>query len=273
MIKFDIKLFIVSLLVLIAIGCDDEFNDKTYKGPVLVEFAEGENGSSGVYLGDGGQVIQDAIRTQLVGPHQGSDITMQFEIDPGSTGIAGVHYNLITTGQFVIAAGSSIGEIQFEVITDNFVVGEVFTLVINITGGDVPVSENLKSITHTMEIACSSDLAGTYNSVMDGDFGDGTGGSAATYAGLTATVLLEEGGSGGIYSFDDMSFGLYPQGYTDTAPIGRIEDLCGNVSDLGDTDRFGDPFTITGTVNADGTLSISWRNTWGDTGTGVLTRQ
>ncbi len=272
--KHYIKAIVVMLLALLAVGCDDEFNDKTYKGPLLVEFAKAEAGSAGVYLGDGGLVVPDAIVAQLVGPHQSTNITMQFEVDPSSTAIAGVHYNLITTGQLVIPSGSSVGEIQFEVLTENFDVGEQFSLIINITGGDIAVSENQRSVTHTMEISCNSDIGGTYSSVMSGDFGDGSGGAQAPYSNLNATVTLSTTSEDGTYSIDDMSFGLYPQGYADpNLPTGRVQDLCSRISDLGDTDRFGDPFTITGSVNADGTISISWQNTWGDRGTGVLTKQ
>ncbi len=272
--KHYIKIILVALVAVFAFGCDDEFNDKSYKGPILVEFARAEDGSSGVYLGDGGQVVQDAIVAQLIGPHQNANITMQFEVDPASTAIAGVHYNLITSGQMVIPSGSSVGEIQFEVLTENFDVGERFSLIFNITGGDVAVSENQKSVTHTMEISCSSDLAGTYSTLMSGDAGDGMGGSQATYNNLPSTVIITTTSVDGTYSIDDMSFGLYPLGYSDPIlPNGRLQDVCGRISDLGDTDRFGDAFTITGTVNGDGTISISWSNNYGDTGTGVLTKQ
>ena len=70
-----------------------------------------------------------------------------------------------------------------------------------------------------------------------------------------------------------MSFGLYPQAYGDTAPTGQV-DLCGTtISDRGDNDQYGDPFTINGTLNADGSVNITWSNTYGDTGTVVLTPQ
>ena len=72
---------------------------------------------------------------------------------------------------------------------------------------------------------------------------------------------------------DDMSFGLYPDVYGISAPPGQVN-LCGtDISDRGDTDQYGDPFTITGTLNLDGMVDLTWINTWGDRGTVVLTPQ
>ncbi len=273
--KIKIYRYIAILFVLVLVlSCEEDINDKSYKGPDLVEFQKSVNGSSGVYVGDGGAIVPDVIVAQIVGRQQNATINMNFEIDPASTAIAGVHYNLITNGQFTIPSGSYFGEIEFEVLTENFDVGEQFELIINITGGDLSVSENFKSITHTMEISCSSDLAGTYNSIMDGNTGDGSGGPDQVYSGLpTQVILTADASQPGVYSIDDMSFGLYPIGYNDIAPMGRIQDLCGQISDLGDRDRYGDPFTISGTDNGDGTITISWSNTFGDVGTGVLTKQ
>ena len=77
-----------------------------------------------------------------------------------------------------------------------------------------------------------------------------------------------------IYTFDDMSFGLYEQGYGDASPSGRVQDICGSLSDRGDVDQYSDPFTISGSVDpATGVITLSWSNTWGDFGDVVLTPQ
>jgi len=81
--------------------------------------------------------------------------------------------------------------------------------------------------------------------------------------------LTEE--SSGIYTISDMSFGLYEQGYGIGSPAGRIQDVCTTITDQGDTDQYGDPFTINGTVEENGVISLSWSNTYGDTGEVELT--
>jgi len=120
-------------------------------------------------------------------------------------------------------------------------------------------------------VACTSvGLAGTYTTLASGFTGDGGGGPASPYTDLPSQVTFTEIRPGQ-YKVDDMSFGLYPEGYGDTPPPGNVN-LCGtDISDRGDTDQYGDPFTITGTLNADGTVHIAWGNTWGDRGTVVCT--
>lgn len=84
---------------------------------------------------------------------------------------------------------------------------------------------------------------------------------------ITATQVGEF-----ILEFDDMSFGLYPEIYEDgNLPKGRVVFTgCGageTIVDMGDTDRFDDPFTMSGTLDADGKITLTWSNTWGDSGT------
>ncbi len=114
-------------------------------------------------------------------------------------------------------------------------------------------------------------IAGTWSTVASGDYGDGSGGSAATYTNLNATVTITQVEEG-VYLIDDMSFGLYPQGYGDIKVPGRVRDVCNELVDLGDTDHYGDPFTITGVIINANSFTLTWRNTWGDTGTVTATR-
>lgn len=138
-------------------------------------------------------------------------------------------------------------------------------------GEDAAKSSVARSVEVDVLCPAKSDAAGAYNTDADGGFGDGAGGSAP-YTGLAATVTITKLGTGQ-YSIDDMSFGLYPIGYGDTAPSGTVT-ICGSsISDNGDTDQYGDPFTITGTLNDNGTINLEWSNTWGDSGVVTLTPQ
>lgn len=113
--------------------------------------------------------------------------------------------------------------------------------------------------------------ATTYTSKASGTTG---GDSPAPYTDVEATVIATQVGEFTL-EFDDMSFGLYPEVYSDTAPKGKVVitgcEAGETLVDMGDTDRFDDPFTITGTLNADGSISITWSNTYGDAGTATLT--
>lgn len=122
-------------------------------------------------------------------------------------------------------------------------------------------------------VFCPSNLAGTYNTIASGDYGDGEGGSAGTYSDLESTVTFTDLGAG-VYQVDDITFGLYPVAYGDNAPAGKVTDECKTIKgDPNNKDQYNDPITINGQVNADGTLNITWSNTYGDTGDVVLTPQ
>jgi hypothetical protein len=132
---------------------------------------------------------------------------------------------------------------------------------------------------YRVPVVCPSveaDWVKTYNSVANGSFGDGSGGTAGSYSNLQTTITITKRtqDDAGVYYVSDMSFGLYPIEYGDLIPPGRIRDVCGLVADVGDTDRYGDPFTISGSRNAgNGVITLSWINTWGDRGDVVLTPQ
>ena len=271
--KLYIYILIVTAGFLALSSCMDE-TGIVWEG-LVVEFEAVTGETGGVYLRENdGENIADQIQINLVGAHQTNAVNVGFEIDDTTTAIEGVHYNLISSNTVTIPAGSSFAQIEFEIIDDNIEPGETWLLAFNITSADVDISQNYKSVIHSMAVSCPSDLAGDYSSTMSGNLGDGSGGSSGTYADLGTTVTLtadEE--SPGVYNIDDMSFGIYPDSYSIDAPPGRIQDICDNLTGLGDTDEFGDPFTITGTVNDDGTITISWSNTYGDSGTGTLTKQ
>jgi hypothetical protein len=122
-------------------------------------------------------------------------------------------------------------------------------------------------------VICPSaeDISGTYDVFANGVLGDGT-----EYEALQTTVTITKLNDGQ-FAIDDMSFGVYPELYSDDAPEGTLN-ICGTViSDNGDTDQYGDPFTINGSLPdpavINGTIRITWSNTFGDSGEVFLTKQ
>lgn len=199
-----------------------------------------------------------------------SDRTYSVSVDPSSTADAS-EYSIDMSTLF-IPAGSYTGSFTISANFDNIPDGVINTIVLNLSSDNLVVSNDQ----HTVSIyrVCDSDLAGTYDTLSTGATGDGAGGPDMSFSNLPYTVTLTATASPGVYSIDDMSFGLYPLGYGDTAPSGRISDTCNNLTDLGDTDQYSDPFTMTGTVNTTtGVITLSWSNTWGDRADVVLTPQ
>ena len=122
-----------------------------------------------------GIATRDSIRVNLVGPQRGSAVSVNFQVDPASTAVAGVHYNMITTGTSVtIPANSSFGYIYFEILADNIEPGEVWKLSFTLTGtdaSDVKLSENYKSFTRSIRILCPfvrANFIGAYSCVEPG---------------------------------------------------------------------------------------------------------
>ncbi len=198
-----------------------------------------------------------------------SDRTYNVTVDPSST--AETDEYSIDTSTLFIPAGSFTGTFRVTAHGPNMEIDVPKTIVLNLDAPKV-LSSGEQFIVNTF--ICSSDLAGTYSTVANGGIGDGSGGQSQNYSGLPYTVTLTATASAGVYTVSDMSFGLYPLVYSDTEPSGRISDTCDTIVDLGDTDQYGDPFTINGSVDpVSGVITLSWSNTWGDTGDVVLTPQ
>ncbi|MCG8318397.1 MAG: hypothetical protein MI921_02740 [Cytophagales bacterium] len=271
--KIYICIFMVAMAFLGLPSCMDE-TAIVWEG-LVVEFDRLSGRSGGVYPRENdGANIAEQLQINLVGAHQSEPIDINYEIDNTTTAVEGVHYELISPNPVTIPPGSSFAFIEFEILDENVLPGESWLLTFNLTNSEAEISENYKSVVHTIAVSCISDLAGTYRATMSGNIGDGSGGVSDTYVDLISTVVLTADEDEPIvYTIDDMSFGVYPTSYTIDAPPGRIRDVCDTLTDLDDMDGSGVPFTISGTVNSDDTITISWSNTNGDSGTGTLTKQ
>ncbi len=143
-----IEPFKFAMLIALIIGLAGCFpdNSRIYDGPLQVEF----NPTSDTQRMTDGNVYDATI--QLVGPHQDSDIVLNFEIDTeNSTAVLGEHFELsgLTT---VLPANSSFATITITAIEDN-IDDERPVLVITLLGndsGEVIPAENYKSFQLTL---------------------------------------------------------------------------------------------------------------------------
>ncbi|HTF21708.1 MAG TPA: hypothetical protein VK658_26700 [Chryseolinea sp.] len=167
-----------------------------------------------------------------------------------------------------------------EVLTaDSLDVGDSFTVngyVLTgdgryLDGGYSPSVVANKTVFLNYNVACASDLGGTY------DYSTtvivlGAGGNAAACAGTnTGAGELEDDG-GGVYAVSDVTFGVFDCAYGDTPAVGAVlNDVCGDIS-FGGADQYGDTYTLT-VISNDGTsLVIEWSNTYGDKARTTLAR-
>lgn len=120
-------------------------------------------------------------------------------------------------------------------------------------------------------VACASDLAGTYDFVTT-NIGAGPGGDAAACGASTSGSGTLGALAGGAYTVSDATFGVFPCAWGDGPSVGVVlNDVCGRLSYTG-ADQYGDTYSIS-VVSNDGTsLVIDWVNTYNDRGRTTLTR-
>lgn len=161
-------------------------------------------------------------------------------------------------------------DIRFEAINNN---DNKFT---NSSNGLDLSSEYYKSpFLYSFNLACISDLAGTYNVLSSGtstDTGPTSDENPITNHPYTVNIISNNGGN---YTLSDAYGGLYLlwydiYGISGNYP-GTFSDVCGTLSGTFQ-EPFGTTVNLTGTVNADGTLSIHWENGYGDFGDSIYTK-
>ncbi len=273
-------LLAVAVAAMTTTACfDDPGTDTLFNGNV-VEFNAGNlpNGltSSFVRLND---TQTDVVQVQVnrVSTTATQPITVNIESDPTSTAVEGVHYSLASKS-IVINPGEFVVNFPVTVLTGNISPSEAPNLVLKIASASgADVSSNYNDLTVRIRVICPSTLAAKYSVFWERlQLGDGEGGAdqtATNFVIASAKEVVFTAAGTGSYTVDDISFGMYPGLYSDSKPTGRINDACSKLTGpSSNADRFGDPFTINGVVNPDGTLKITWSNTWGDGGTVILTK-
>jgi len=173
-----------------------------------------------------------SVQVNLVGAPQATDITVNVAVAPESTAVPGVHFEL-PSNSVVIPAGTNIVNLPMTVLTGNIEPTETPNLILNITSTSLGVvSANYSTVTVRIRVICPSALAGSYSALHEVvRIGDGSGGASQTIENRNFgnVVTLTAAGTGS-YTVDDMSWGLYPVGYGDAAPSGRISDNCNRIT-------------------------------------------
>jgi hypothetical protein len=129
-------------------SCEAEL--QTYDGPTVVEFApatasikKGTTAAPGTYT----------AKVNLVGPQQGSDIVIDYEVDATATTAAAANSYAIegTAGKITIPANTSFGYVKLNVVPANFPTTGSKTVKLVLKGNAaVPASENYKTFTLTI---------------------------------------------------------------------------------------------------------------------------
>jgi len=271
---------LLSGLILLAFSCVDDYQDanppRAKDGPFFK-------------LSSGGDVLQTPSDGDFIGASQTLTLTLSvIDCQGGIDSVGVVLSDTIATAVVDEASLNAVkgqvnGEIKVNVMTDAEIDAETdLTVDVTLYDGQEPLAwygkvipyrkSSVESYDVTVVTCTSTGLAGTYDAVASGFTGDGSGGTDAEYSDLSSVITITEVRPGE-YTIDDMSFGVYPELYGDDAPSGNVNLCDKNISDRGDTDQYGDSFTIVGMLNDDGTVSITWNNHYGDRGEVSMTPQ
>jgi hypothetical protein len=144
------------MMLMIIVGlfsCDDPGTDIVVGGKAFLELdrAGQPNPTAALTYTQSldGQPIRYRIQVNIMGRPQGSATNVTYDINTASTAVAGTHYNLVSTaGTITIPAGENLGFIDIDILDDSWnPLGASGTkdLIIEITGGDLPLSKYLKA--------------------------------------------------------------------------------------------------------------------------------
>ena len=224
--KKMMKILGATLMITLLTSCfDDPGTDELLDPSVMeVELAAGSAASSTfTYLRENIGASLDAGWDVYLTSTSSPGLDVTFEIDPSSTAIEGVHYTL--GGNSVnIPAGEFVGSLPVSILPDNIEAGEVWTVLINITGaGSANISPNYGSATHSIQISCPPNVGiGTYTTVATG-IPDPDGCSTGfAYDGASVTVSYDAGR--GIYTVSDADIGYFAGDYEAAADFENICD-------------------------------------------------
>lgn len=122
-----------ALAVVLAVpltGCFETISGP-YDGPPLVEFDQVAGGYS-ADVPEGAGVI--SLRVNLIGPQQGSPITINVATTEGTTAVEGTHYAFPNGATVTIPANASSGQLQIDILDDSLAADESGVLNLELTG-------------------------------------------------------------------------------------------------------------------------------------------
>jgi len=280
--KFRILLFAIPLLTLSCSVDDDplKIEEDLANTPFVVGF--NNNVASPAFLTDGEVNLYSENIVLFGGGDFSSNpsITVDFEVDPTSTAVAGEDYDFVNGSQSItIPEDREFGPLDINFYSDNIDVDNPKTLILNITSASNGlVADLFKTLTININGICFSNIGGMYSVTTTYGYHD----FLPDYNPQTTDIEIEALGDG-LYRVFDMSSGLYSSGpYAaaygtgDTSFDVEFTENCGEISWQNQTDPWGAVIPLEGGVNAvdpdTGVVTMSWFcEGYGENGVSVYT--
>lgn len=240
-----LSLILISMITLSSCMSDEVDTDANMNTPSMLSFVK--NKISATIIADG-STADFTLPMKVKGPLSGditNDITATISVDPSSTAVEGLHYSLGSTAVTFSPSNNLITSIDLTVMSTGVTAPAEVTLILNITNSSdsaVGPSGRTGQSVVTIKYLCSSDLAGEYTNP------DVPGGAAGE------ATFTEN--SPGQYTISAMPY----LGWGGSTPITMdILDDCGTISVTNSELMEAGYLTIgTGTVNADGSITINY---------------
>lgn len=219
------SLIAIAVVAMTATACFDDPGTEVFFEGNFVEWADGRlpNGTqfTGVRASEDQTDIFE-LDVNRVSTDGNGAISMNVEVDPSSTAVEGVHYNLTETS-VVINGGDFVSKFPVTILTGNIDPSETPDLVLNLTNANgAEVSANYGSVTLRIRVVCPSDIS------TAADTWSGT--TVSRFGTDIATVTVTPLETAGQYVVSDMSTGLYPRfGFPTTQEL-IIADNCNVIS-------------------------------------------
>jgi hypothetical protein len=184
----------------------------------------------------------------------------------------------IDTSSLSIAPNSFNDEFQVAFNFDEIPSSGNRTLVINLTPTVGYAMPGKETITITVSRSCplgTMSIAGTH-SYFSFDLVRGQSANPNCVATPTGTVTWTNNPTAGLYGTNDFAFGMLQSCWGATGSLvgnnARVRWVCNELRPEG-TDLYGDSYVYQITNVSGSEMSISWTNTWGDSGKTILTRE
>ncbi len=162
------KLYIllaVAFASLAMTSCFDDPGNEVFFDGNIVEFHDG-NLPNGLTTTQVRRTLTqtDVINIQVdrTSTSAASAVTVNFDVDPSSTAVSGVHYDL-PTKTVTIPAGEFVATFPITILTGNIDPSEAPVLKLNMTSATgADISPNYGDLAINIKVICPSDLAGTW---------------------------------------------------------------------------------------------------------------
>lgn len=161
------KIFLLSaVLTLVFTSCDKGDEVGTFgANNTIVGFPDNFSKSFFTNVSTGELLVPTTL-VSYVNETYPSDVTINWSVDPSSTAVAGVDYDLPTSTTVTIPSGSTTANIPFTVHPNVFDPSDPKKLVLRmntVATGNALVGEQFRLVTITLQGVCVSDIGGNYS--------------------------------------------------------------------------------------------------------------